>query len=989
MDVEMQMDAQGYDWSSHSAVWSRELTYPRLPTTFESTSDQSEKTHIASNIAASMANAETPIAPIPEQKQVPPEVPVTEATLLEADTTQATEVSAGPNGILHDTAPAMQNGVSAINLNDKEDLPVPDSQPLHVDAPLPEPSQLEPAPTTSNTSFEESVIPSSIPAEIQPSPPSTDPTQTTMESIAAPLTLSHPPTSDLRSSPHADALTPGQVAQIEEQKHEVDNAAAEPEVTSTSAPVESIVVSSLPTISDFATDSSKVNVTGLATPTQSPPPAPQPEPATLPVNPPPVPATEVPEPAVVPLEQPTDGPLVQDEPEPAPAEPASAPAEPESMVESQEDQIMTDVISPPVKLTREREEDQDEEPPAAKRVKTDVEQADTEQSEFKVPEAPAAASPTPVDGTPTPAGAAGPDGDDTVTQPRLAHMKKVISNLKKSNASQAFRIPVDPVAMNIPSYPEIVKTPMDLGTIDTKLKQGTYQSVSDFTSDFELIVDNCIKFNGREHVITQAALKMQSSFNNQMANLPKAGFAEPSKEEKRAAKAKQEPTRTAPPRRPSVSTTVPPAAPTAPATGSARSPRSSVSTQAFAVGPDGVPLIRRDSNMADGRPKRQIVPPKRNQEYQGGRPKKKKYELQLKFCQDVMKEIAAPKNWQMNQYFTHPVDPVALNIPTYFQVVKKPMDLSTIQNKLDNNVYEKAKDFEEDVRLVFKNCYKFNPEGDHVNACGHQLEELFNKRWAGKDEWIASREPASEPVSDDEEEDEESEDDGEDSEAQADRDEKIASLQKAIAEMSRQVGDLSQPKKKKKSKSPSSQAKKSKSKSSKKEKPKASFPGLQKTEKKKSVSKTPKEQRDRYVTFAEKQYISNGIAMLPENQMQEALRIIQQSVPSLAHTSENEIELDIEEVPNHALLQLLQFVKKYAGPPPDEPKSEADAYAAPSGKPVKSKTMTKKEQEQEIKQLQGKLHAYNRGPVSPNALQSIENGDSSDDDGDSEESEEE
>merc|ERR1711939_1106666 len=120
----------------------------------------------------------------------------------------------------------------------------------------------------------------------------------------------------------------------------------------------------------------------------------------------------------------------------------------------------------------------------------------------------------------------------------------------------------------------------------------------------------------------------------------------------------------------------------------------------------------------------------------GGRPKKKKYELQLKFCDEVLKDIAHPKNWQMNQYFTHPVDPVALNIPTYFQIIKKPMDLSTIRTKLTNNVYEKAKDFEEDVRLIFKNCYKFNPEGDLVNAAGHQLEDMFNKKWATKEEWI-------------------------------------------------------------------------------------------------------------------------------------------------------------------------------------------------------------------------------------------------------------
>jgi len=142
------------------------------------------------------------------------------------------------------------------------------------------------------------------------------------------------------------------------------------------------------------------------------------------------------------------------------------------------------------------------------------------------------------------------------------------------------------------------------------------------------------------------------------------------------------------------------------------------------------------------------------------------------------------------------------------------------------------------------------------------------------------------------------------------------------------------------------------------------------------------------VTFAEKQYISNGIGMLPEKQMSEALKIIQNSVPSLANTDQNEIELDIEEVPNHALLKLLNFVKKYAGPPPDEPKAEAaENYSTSATKSKKSKPMSKHDQEAQIEELKGKLGAY-VGPVSPNAMPSIE-GDSSDDDGDSEESEEE
>ncbi|EXJ77004.1 hypothetical protein A1O3_10161 [Capronia epimyces CBS 606.96] len=982
MDVEMQTEAQG------------------LPLQFSSTSDQPQGSHVTDNLAASISNSQAdvslslPTQPVTESSLPSEPAPTVTEAVVERLPEPVPEVSpeAVPEAVSQAVAEAILPSTTASEVRASEatlttspPAPIsiiPDSQP--------QPTHEETPATISLTETEvkivESVVPSSIPADIPSS-------ETLVETSQSAMILPEPspvpaqaPISDLRTSPHADALTPEAVADVEARKHELDNSAdgsaaiSKHDVMDTSFPI-------VPSAAESTAQVDQPAVTNIGLPSppaQSPPPAPQLAPATLPEG---KPSEPVVEPAVEPAVAPVSIPAPSEQPqEPAPTPVAPASVEPQ-------DKVMADAPSAPVKQVHEREDDHDDAEPAAKRVRTDEPQDERQpspQGEFKVPDVPTPSAPTPSAPTPAPALANGntaaggaangvTDGDDTVTPARLAHMKKVISNLKKSNASAAFRLPVDPVALNIPTYPEIVKHPMDLGTIDQRLKRNEYTSIAVFTADFELIVNNCLRFNGPDHGVSQAARKMQSSFNSQMRNLPPASIEEPPKENKKAFK-KHEPTRSAPPRRPSVSTAVGPVS--THTTPKATAPP----TPSFAPGPDGIPLIRRDSSLADGRPKRAIVPTKRNQEFGGGRPKKKKYELQLKFCDEVLKEIAHTKHWPINQYFTHPVDPVALNIPTYFQIIKKPMDLGTIRNKLSNNVYEKAKDFEEDVRLIFKNCFKFNPEGDLVNAAGHQLEDLFNKKWAAKDEWIASREPQSEPQSDAEAEDDdedESEEDVEDSEEE--RNDKIKLLQKQIEEMSKQMGELTQ-KKHKKSKSPPT--KKSKSKPSKKEKPAATFPNLgkDKKEKKKSAPRS-KVDKDRYVTFAEKQYISNGIAMLPEKQMQEALKIIQNSVPSLANSDQNEIELDIEEVPNHALLKLLNFVKRYAGPPPDEPKVEAADVYAPAPKSKKSKPMSKHEQEAQIEELKGKLGAYH-GAVSPNAVPSIEAGDSSDD-GDSEESEEE
>ena len=785
-----------------------------------------------------------------------------------------------------------------------------------------------------DASFADSGLPASVPSDPQP----LDTTQTEpllTESLEQPVPM--PPRaleSDLRTEPHSDALSPEAVATVEAEKHEIDNSADIAQV-----------MAELPSQQEPI----MIQPKEIDTQQHTPPPAPVPAPAELPVqlqDEPVVPSVEAVS-QLVSTEQPVD-------PAPTPVAPVLAP-------EPQQDHEMTDAPAQPLKQVHERDEDMLDEP-AAKRVKADEDRPLSEVRSFKVPQSPAPKAASSESSSQA-------DGDDAVTTIRLQHMKKVISNLKKSNASQAFRLPVDPIALKIPTYFDFVKNPMDLGTIDNRLKQNQYTSVRAFKDDFQQIVANCVAFNGADHAITQQARKMETSFNNQMLALPPTSIAEPSKADKKIAKPKLDPVRAPAPRRQSITTKA--ASPKAP------------SPATFAPDPNGMPLIRRDSTL-DGRPKRAIVPPKRNSDFGGARPKKKKYELELRFCDEVLKTISSPKHWTANQYFTHPVDPVALNIPTYFQVIKKPMDLSTVRQKLDSGMYEKAKDFEEDVRLIFKNCYKFNPEGDYVYTRGQEFEKLFTQEYSKKQDWITAREPDSEPASIGGDEDEDEDSDGEAESDDDDPDDTVSKLQAQIEAIQNQMLAM----KKKKGKSPGASNKKpDKQKKITKETSSAKFPNLKQKDNAKKPSKKAKPEKDRYVTFAEKQYISNGIAMLPERPMQEALKIIQNSVPTLAGSDQGEIELDIEEVPNHALLKLVSFVKKYAGPPPDEPKETE--YAPKEVSKKKSKSMSKHEQEAQIAELKGALHHYEAGG-SPDALQSIETGaEGSDDDDSNEESEEE
>lgn len=74
-------------------------------------------------------------------------------------------------------------------------------------------------------------------------------------------------------------------------------------------------------------------------------------------------------------------------------------------------------------------------------------------------------------------------------------------------------------------------------------------------------------------------------------------------------------------------------------------------------------------------------------------------------CRDILQELIASDTQKI---FTSPVDPVALGIPTYFDVIKNPMDLGTIQTKMEHNEIDSPIEFARLVRLTFENAILFN-----------------------------------------------------------------------------------------------------------------------------------------------------------------------------------------------------------------------------------------------------------------------------------------
>jgi bromodomain-containing factor 1 len=78
------------------------------------------------------------------------------------------------------------------------------------------------------------------------------------------------------------------------------------------------------------------------------------------------------------------------------------------------------------------------------------------------------------------------------------------------------------------------------------------------------------------------------------------------------------------------------------------------------------------------------------------------------------------------------LEPVPLNLPNYFDIVKYPMDLGTVKKNLEQGKYSSNSDFASDVRLVFANAMLYNDRSTQVHLDALSLSIQFEKEFGGK-----------------------------------------------------------------------------------------------------------------------------------------------------------------------------------------------------------------------------------------------------------------
>ncbi|XP_055538809.1 bromodomain-containing protein homolog isoform X2 [Wyeomyia smithii] len=107
-------------------------------------------------------------------------------------------------------------------------------------------------------------------------------------------------------------------------------------------------------------------------------------------------------------------------------------------------------------------------------------------------------------------------------------LHRILDQLEAKDIQEIFREPVD--TDEVADYLTVVKHPMDLGTMRTKLKTGYYTSIEDLESDFALMIQNCLTYNNKDTIFYRAGVKMRDAgtiiFRTIRKELERAGLLE-------------------------------------------------------------------------------------------------------------------------------------------------------------------------------------------------------------------------------------------------------------------------------------------------------------------------------------------------------------------------------------------------------------------------------------------------------------------------------
>lgn len=86
-------------------------------------------------------------------------------------------------------------------------------------------------------------------------------------------------------------------------------------------------------------------------------------------------------------------------------------------------------------------------------------------------------------------------------------LRAVLDQLQSKDQARIFTQPVD--VNEVPDYLDHIKHPMDFSTMRQRISAQCYRSFDQFEKDFNLIIDNCMKYNSKDTYFHRAAVRLR------------------------------------------------------------------------------------------------------------------------------------------------------------------------------------------------------------------------------------------------------------------------------------------------------------------------------------------------------------------------------------------------------------------------------------------------------------------------------------------------
>uniref|UniRef100_A0A4X2JWR3 Bromodomain testis-specific protein n=1 Tax=Vombatus ursinus TaxID=29139 RepID=A0A4X2JWR3_VOMUR len=295
---------------------------------------------------------------------------------------------------------------------------------------------------------------------------------------------------------------------------------------------------------------------------------------------------------------------------------------------------------------------------------------------------------------------------------QLQYLQKVVLKaLWRHSFSWPFQQPVDAAKLKLPDYYSIIKKPMDLSTIKKRLEHKYYVKSSECIDDLKTMFTNCYLYNKPGDDIVLMAQALEKLFMQKMSQMPSEELVIGGKERKRkgtqpsprVSTIKEKPSPKASemaaeqqviPSSACLQTSlsplhvakaaVPSCAPQAVTQvkkgvkrkADTTTPTTSIVTASSESSPTPVEHKSAKIPLLKEKVVKNIVPDSQ-QQYKVV--KSPQLTEQLKYCNEIVKEMFAKKHVAYAWPFYKPVDVTALGLHNYYDVVKNPMDLGTIK----------------------------------------------------------------------------------------------------------------------------------------------------------------------------------------------------------------------------------------------------------------------------------------------------------------------